>query len=276
MFPTSLTNVVSAAVESFRPVSFRGKVRLLNRLIPEAGVKRAKVFGYSIDLDLASFVERMIYLGCYEPTNSLRFRQILKPGMTVVDVGANIGYYSLLACSLVGPKGKVISVEPHPVNFATLSENLKSNDLLSIATPVAYALGDEPGQGSIRFPKFQGLNNRTATMIGEDKIDGIAVQVKTIDECVKEWGISTIDLLKIDVDGFETKILNGAKETLKRGVVKNVIIEFNDYWLRATGSSPELMTAFFKSFGFRDVSDLTRLSSLVLGPTKDRRFTLEK
>ncbi len=93
---------VTKVIDFLRPVSFRGKPRVTSPLIPESGIVTARVFGAEMQLDLSNYIDRMIYLGCYEPLNTYRFRSLLSPGMTVVDVGANIGYFSLLAASIVG------------------------------------------------------------------------------------------------------------------------------------------------------------------------------
>ena len=79
-----------------RPITFRGKGRLLAPLVPLTGEKSAQVFHCMLKLDLGNSIERMVYMGCYEPLNTFRVKGLLRPGMTFVDVGANIGYFTVL------------------------------------------------------------------------------------------------------------------------------------------------------------------------------------
>ncbi|HEV3165926.1 MAG TPA: hypothetical protein VGZ22_17990 [Isosphaeraceae bacterium] len=95
------------------PYHFRGKTRVLGRLVPSSGERRAKVFGAGVDLDSADAIQRLVYLGDFEGHETALVRPRLKPGMTFIDADANCGYYTLLAASLVGPSGAVWAFEPH-------------------------------------------------------------------------------------------------------------------------------------------------------------------
>lgn len=257
-----------------RLLPFRGKVRIANLLAPRSGVHQARLFGYDVVLDLTNFIDRMVYMGCYEPLNTYRFRRILREGMTVVDAGANIGYFTLLAASRVGRSGKVVAIEPFPSNFDILASSVKAN-ALSQVTAWQYGLGSTEGFGRVSQADQKVFNNRTASMAGEPNT-GIRVEVRTLDRCMADWGLEHIDLLKIDVDGFETRILEGASETLSRRRIKNMIIELNGFWLERSGSSAAAVCAALLNAGFRDMSDHERTASLLLGPVDDRHFQLEQ
>lgn len=260
-------------INSLRPLMFRGKVRLVSPLCPSNGHRTVSVFGTNLRLDLSNHVDRMIYLGCYEALNTYRFKRILKPGMTVVDVGANIGYFTYLASKSVGPQGKVIAVEPHPANFHILQETVRSNHLAQV-TPVSIALGDQQGEGNILMANQPDLVNRTASMVRDKTEQSFAVRVRTLDDCAEEWGIRTIDLLKIDVDGFETPIIRGARKLLAAGRIRNIIIEYVDYWLQESGSSAEALTALIESYGLKEQKSRYRIAEQVLGKSEDRHFAL--
>src|SRR6185436_6075060 len=103
-----LDNVISA----FRPHNFRGKLRLLDGLVPHTGDRVASVWGYQVHLDLSEAIQRWIYMGAFEPKETALATRWLRPGMTFVDVGANVGYFTLLAASRVGPSGRVHAIEP--------------------------------------------------------------------------------------------------------------------------------------------------------------------
>lgn len=260
-------------VDFLRPYPFRGKVRLLNPLIPRTGRKTAPVFGSRLSLDLSNYVDRTIYMGCYEPLNTLRFRRILSPGMTVVDVGANIGYFSLLAAHRVGPSGQVIAIEPHPANFRILSDTVTTNRLTQIR-PFQIGLSDVNSVAEISMADQVAFPNRTASMVPGKNIHSVTVPVKRLDDCVAEWGIKKIDLLKIDVDGFELKIVSGAAESLKKGLIKNIIIEFDEFWLKEMNSSTKSLRDAIEGAGLADVTDNFALAGFILGRSEDRHFAL--
>lgn len=261
--------------DRLRPYSFRGKARLLDPIIARAGHRAASVFGSTLDLDLGNYVDRMIYMGCYEPLNTARFNRILAPGMTVVDVGANIGYFTLLAAQRVGPGGQVFAIEPHPANFRILSEAVAANGLTHVRA-YQMALGDRRSTADLSMADQSVFPNRTASMVPPKTAESVSVTVERLDACAADWGLDRIDLLKVDVDGFEAKVLDGARESLASGIIRNIIIELDDFWLTKTGRSSRELRALLEAAGLEDVSDRERLPALMLGPTPDRHFVLRR
>ena len=253
------------------PIPFRGKIRIKSPWVAHSGVRKCSLFGYRTSLDLSNHVDRTIYLGCYEPLNTWRFRKLLAPGMTVIDVGANIGYFTLLAARCVGPWGRVIAIEPHPVNHALLSATVAENQLAQVTT-LQIGLAERTGVGQISMADQAKFPNRTATMVYEQEPSAVPVPVRCLDDCVKEWEIKSIDLLKIDVDGFETRIIAGAQETLRRGIVRNLVIEFNDHWLHETGSSPERLRGMIEQTGLVDRTGRWKVAARLMGASEDRHF----
>ena len=90
-----------SVISVFRPLRFRGKYRIMNRFLPKEGVRPCDVFGYRMKLDLSDWIQRNIYLGSYEQPQTSHLLAYLKPGMTFVDVGANVGYYTAMAASKI-------------------------------------------------------------------------------------------------------------------------------------------------------------------------------
>ena len=133
-------------------------------------------------------------------------RRYLRPGDTVVDVGANVGSITLSAATLVGPGGEVLSIEAHPRTFQFLKQNIALNRCGNV-TAVHTAVGDKPG--TVRFTDRMCDDQNAVSTAG----GGIEVPVQRLDDLVS---FERVNLLKIDVEGFELFVLRGAAEVLKR------------------------------------------------------------
>jgi FkbM family methyltransferase len=149
----------------------------------------------------------------YEPFLTQLFGHLLPPGMQVLDVGANMGYFSLLAASLVGESGRVYSWEPSPSNVKMLLASQLANGFRNIEI-VQAAAGSRSGLLNY-FPNF---SNGMVTEIGqvqpEQAFAAETVMALRIDDVLPRD--AKIDFVKIDVEGFEYEALNGALETLRR------------------------------------------------------------
>lgn len=128
-------------------------------------------------------------------------RQLAFPGATVVDVGANIGYIALIFAKAVGPNGCVICLEPIPDNLVELRRNVELNKLSHVEI-LPIAAGDSNG----RTAMTQGLNGVIAGPGGD-----LEVEIRRLDEL----GLAKVDLIKIDVEGFERSVLAGASAVLR-------------------------------------------------------------
>ena len=123
----------------------------------------------------------------------------------------------------------------------------------------------------------QSLGNDTASTVpqGPDLPPGfkrVEVPCESLDQCLADWRLERVDMLKIDVDGFETKIIEGAEKSLRRQLIKNILIEFNDQWLAASGSSSHRLDGKLKDAGYIDVSRTDKVASFFLGNTEDRLY----
>jgi len=155
-----------------------------------------------------------LYCGLHEVADMAYLLHVLGPEDCFVDVGANVGSYTVLACAARGASG--YSFEPVPATFARLQDNLRINDLGTRVTALNIGLADQPG--GLRFSTDQDCMNH---VVAEG---GIKVRVERLDDVL---GDAAPSLIKIDVEGFETQVLGGAPVTLARPSLHSVIMELN-------------------------------------------------
>jgi FkbM family methyltransferase len=217
-----------------------------------------------MELDLKDLIQRSIYLGTFEPFETRVVASFLSPGMTVIDVGANVGYYTALASSKVGFDGNVIAVEPAPRPFARLKDMIVKNHLTARA--FNFGLGEKSGkEGIYQSPDS---SNDTPTMVAHGGLSPMTtVEVRSLDDCLDDWRIRHVDLLKIDVEGWEPRVVAGASRALASGRIGAILCEFNGYWLRANGSSSQTLLKTLMHFGFQPTGDVNCGSAFDRGIT---------
>lgn len=199
--------------------------RLFDSVAPGTILAR-RLFGYTFYGDVArSSIQRLIYLDGkrFIPEASL-IRSFLKPGFHVIDVGANIGYYTLLLASAIGENGSIVAIEPSPENLRELYLNVERNNLTSKVEVVEAAVGDKAAVVGLRT----GINS------GVTDGDKAAYQVPmdTIDNIVKRH----VDFMKIDIEGFEVFALRGATRVLTQDQ-PTLFVEIHPKHLKSLGSS---------------------------------------
>jgi FkbM family methyltransferase len=250
-----------------RPLQFRGKPRLFESWAHKQGIRRATVFGAPMLLDTSNYIDRMIWTGCFEPINVHRFRYILSRGATVIDVGANIGFFSALSASIVGPHGRVHAIEPHPDNVRILRDAVGSIPQITVRD---FALDEVEGTGHVAQADQALFANRTATMVNGKDLGGHEVATRTLDGFISETG--PVDLVKIGVDGYEMRILRGAEQSMRAGLIKNVTVEIVTQWFETSGETLAELDQLMARCGMVDVSHETALASFLLGGTADRHY----
>jgi FkbM family methyltransferase len=165
--------------------------------------------------------------GVYDLAVSETLARLIQPGDTVVDAGANIGYMSALAAMAAGPTGRLISFEPHPDLFPILEQNIeRAGKQASIAKAELnpLALGGEPGEARLELPDAMDQNDGVATIRGTGAATSksVMVRVTTLDEMIPA---ATINVMKLDVEGFEIEVLKGARRAMRDGRLRHVVFE---------------------------------------------------
>jgi len=155
--------------------------------------------------------------GVYEWAETAVLPAFVRLGSVAIDVGANIGYHSLLLSRLVGNKGHVYAFEPLKINFDRLKANIRMN--VGNVTPINVALGDSQETHRYRFDPIIGkgvVNLGEWSMINTKSDDGnVLVRTIPLDCFVQERHVQNVRFMKIDVEGFELRVLKGAYETIK-------------------------------------------------------------
>jgi FkbM family methyltransferase len=188
----------------------------------------------------------------------LLIRHLLRPGLTdllarelrrgdvVVDVGANIGYYSALAAKLVGPEGRVLALEPDPAHFARLRRSLAANRCRN-AVPLQLAAADREGGLDLYLSEENSSDHACYPVPGRRRVPVRAVD---LDGLVEEQGLPRVDLVKIDVQGFEPAVLRGMRGLLARNPGMRVVSELWPEGLRRAGFDPEEHLRDLADLGF--------------------------
>ena len=185
----------------------------------------ARVLGHSkmlLPTTDVGFASHVMLDGFWEIWLTLFFARLVMPGMTVIDVGANFGYYTLLLGHAVGPSGHVIAIEPVPSTAAILARTIELNGLTGRTQLVAAAAWDRPDIEVHMLVRTEEPKN--AAVIGQAQPGSIAVPTTTVDALARE--LTRLDLVKIDAEGAEVAIIAGMRETIARFRPK-ILLEFN-------------------------------------------------
>ncbi len=182
--------------------------------------------GYSIVVDPSEHIGGIIFRrGSYEEGLLQILWRLISYGDTVVDVGANTGQISLHAAYKLDGSGKVISFEPEEKNYNMLCKAVDINDFRNINT-VKEALGSEEGEMELYMEEEENRGSYALRNISSGSSS--KVKVGTLNNYVRENNIESVDLIKIDVEGFEMEVLKGADKVITRRTAPVCIIEYNN------------------------------------------------
>lgn len=181
-------------------------------------------------------VSGALMLGAYEKAETRLFRTACRPGMIVLDVGANVGYYTALAMRALGPDGVIIAMEPDPDSFSYLQKTVAANGNARV-TCVPMAAAGESGEATLFISRHNRGDNRLYA--NEFGTESLTVQTVTVDDLLKGLGIDKVNLVKIDVQGFEGHVLGGMQATLAHSSPLIIMMEFWPHGLRSAGFEPE-------------------------------------
>ena len=246
-----ILSLIPRPIQKFIGYSFLGTKLLQNLKRSGSNVAFDIDYGLKIFLELSNPLTWDLVLGKdVEKDVKQEFLQNINTGDTIIDVGAHIGEYTLLGAKLVGDKGLVISVEPDHDSVKSLKENIILNNFKNclilekavgekVETKFLYKVNEEDVYGYLD----PYVENKKLKKYSE-------IEVTTIDDIVLSNNLNIINLLKIDVEGFEYEVLLGCNDTLKKNKIKKIIIELHPSYLQSKGDNEELIHIFLKEHGF--------------------------
>ena len=237
------------------PVRF-GKVflwRVINRLNSRLGVELVATarWGGRFLCSLRDLVQsRIYYTGVWEPSLTEFIRRRMGPGDVFVDIGANVGYFTVLAARLVGAAGRVIAIEASPRIHARLVDNVRRNDLSNVITHNC-AVSDVPGKAEL-FAAGETNVGHTSLIAGEGGVSEGLVEMQPIDRILTNDELHQAKMIKIDVEGFEGPVLQSllAHAAELRDDVE-IVVELAPAELARFGMSAEQVLADMSGAGFR-------------------------
>jgi FkbM family methyltransferase len=223
--------------------------RVLSTIVQRRGVERVinGIDRFRLSANSRGFIAKE-----YEPAVWRRVMREIRAGDHVAEVGASIGLYALAFAGRVGAAGHVTAFEPDPENASALEANISVNGWQDRITTIRAAVGKSRGQ--VRFAAAHGLESRIE--MRPEECDGvITVPMVTLDDALAG---NRIDVIKIDVEGFEQQVIEGARNVLtkERGSPRAILVEVHPFAWAETGATSASFLGLLIGMGYR-VEDMT-------------------
>lgn len=250
---TSPTSEKRRPALRFRTRLLRAVWRVAKRIVPERHrLLRPLGMAFRLYLNLhESDMMRRRAWGDYESEKTELLRTAIRPGMTVVDIGVNKGYYSLMAASLLQGRGRVLSFEPSPENCEWIQRSIQANGFECISL-FEMALSDRQGEAELNLGTTSGNHSIMSTSYLRGG-DSITVQTDTLDNVLRAENIEHVDVVKLDVEGAESLVLAGAADTLAKSEDLVLVMDIHPEY----GVDPLAIVEDLEGYGFeiRTVTD---------------------
>ena len=234
-------NILKARKRAWRVLEYDGVPRPIHWL------RGLKIYAHPYDE-----TSRALFLtGMFEPNEFVWLERTLKPGMVMIDVGANMGLYTLFAARCVGQSGSILAVEPSSREFQRLQMNMRLNRLANIHAVQAAAY-NHAGEADLRVAAVQNAGHNTLGQFGYEGVDTARferVHLICLDDLIHQSNLLRVDVVKIDTEGAERFVLEGAQATIQR-FHPLFLIELSDRMLQHQSSDTAQIVAFFKQHGY--------------------------
>ena len=246
--------------ENIHPAEFVEMVKKVMR------IKRKHFFLGNLDLyidPVSHFGLRIMRDHSYEPDVRNLIEEILRPGDTFIDLGGNEGYFSLVASKKVGSSGHVYCIEPQERLWKVILNNVASNECLNIQL-LPFAIAEQKGEVELVLtPSI----NTGSSKVGKSKRTFFWTRQKAktfpLDEVIEKYNIKNVKLIKIDIEGYELFALRSATQSLKKGIIENLIIEVHPPQLQQLNQSTEMLVDFLSQLGYRQAAHHEKLNLFI-------------
>jgi FkbM family methyltransferase len=218
---------------------------------PEGWLTLRLARGFTLHLDLADPVQRkLFFFGDYDERREADLiSRVLDPGEVFWDVGANLGYFTLLAAARLNNTGQVVAFEPGPSAYVCLTGNLSRNPFTNVlAFPVAAS--DREGEATLYSVQGQPDGRANLFRPGAEQTESTKVSTVTLDGWRQQQNLSEPDFIKMDVEGAELTALTGARETLTAGDPL-LLVEMKEAIFQSLGTDRAAIQVFLSGFGYR-------------------------
>ena len=192
-----------------------------------------------------------LYMTDYEPATTELFHEMVRPGMAVADVGAQIGYYTLLAAKLAGAAGHVYAFEPEPSVYRILEANARMNGFAGSVETINAAVGDTERRARL----FQ-LGVGGSLFQAQGTVGTVEVDVTSLDKFFADRGWPPLHLVKVDTEGAEPLVLRGMRQLVQRHPDLMLVIEFAPSNLRTAATATRELLMELCELGFTQVTIL--------------------
>lgn len=219
-----------------------------------AGVRRRVVATPDgrFDVDPVSKLGLALCLGgAFEPAMRDAIRDVLPEGGTFVDLGANEGYFTVVGARRVGPAGRVVAVEPQARLLPLIRANCGLNGVSAVVRVEAVAVADRDGERPLYLTTS--LNNGGSGLARPTRypLPTQAVRVERLAALLDRAGAVAVDLMKVDIEGFEYEAVLGSPEVFRAGRVRALALELHPAALAARGKAAADITGFLEACGYR-------------------------
>jgi FkbM family methyltransferase len=214
---------------------------------------------------LSAFGAQIYRTGTYEPDVTDLFRRLVQPGMRVLDIGANEGYFSALAGVLCGPSGHVVAVEPQNALQDIIEINARLNGVTWLTTFNKGFGGDAGERASLNL--YPALNTGAASVVNSYRLSWRtqAFEFVSFESLLGAAGGATFDLVKVDVEGFEAEVVRRLLAHVPAGRVTRLLLDYHEAILARRNIDPHSIHESLLRAGMRvEEGDPSRLSSYLL------------